>query len=50
MSDEKPTETEANLTSLRLMLQHVYIPAMENRNDITHHMSKFIGHIKTSML
>ena len=36
--------------SLRLMLQHVYIPAMESRKEITHHMSKFIGHIKTSVL
>ena len=32
------------------MLKEVYIPAMETKKEITHHMGKFIGHIQTSVL
>lgn len=43
-------ETETRLTGLALMLKEVYIPAMESKKEITHHMGKFIGHIQTSVL
>jgi dynein heavy chain len=43
-------ETEARMTGLSLMLQEVYIPSMESKKEITHHMVKFISHIKTSVL
>lgn len=43
-------ETENRLTGLALMLKEVYIPAMETKKEITHHMGKFIGHIQTSVL
>jgi hypothetical protein len=43
-------ETETRLTGLALMLKEVYIPAMETKKEITHHMGKFIGHIQTSVL
>jgi dynein heavy chain len=32
------------------MLKEVYIPAMESKKEITHHMNKFIQHIQTSVL
>jgi hypothetical protein len=38
------------MTGLALMLKEVYIPAMESKKEITHHMSKFIQHINTSVL
>jgi hypothetical protein len=43
-------ETETRLNGLALMLKEVYIPAMESKKEITHHMGKFIGHIQTSVL
>jgi hypothetical protein len=43
-------ETETRLNGLALMLKEVYIPAMETKKEITHHMGKFIGHIQTSVL
>lgn len=43
-------ETETRLTGLALMLKEVYIPAMETKKEITHHMTKFIQHINTSVL
>lgn len=32
------------------MIKEVYIPSMENKKEITHHMGKFMGHIQTSVL
>jgi hypothetical protein len=49
-SSANSKETEHRLTGLALMLKEVYIPAMESKKEITHHMGKFIGHIHTSVL
>ena len=46
----KSRETETRLNGLALMLSQVYIPTMESKKEITHHMGKFIGHLHTSVL
>lgn len=43
-------ETERRLKALKLMLSEVYIPAMETKKEIVHHMNKFAGSIDTSLL
>jgi hypothetical protein len=32
------------------MLKEVYIPSMESKKEISHHMARFIQHINTSVL
>jgi len=48
--DAKNKESETRLLGLALMIKEVYIPAMETKKEITHHMGKFMGHIQTSVL
>jgi hypothetical protein len=48
--DANNKESETRLLGLALMIKEVYIPAMETKKEITHHMGKFMGHIKTSVL
>jgi hypothetical protein len=48
--DAKNKESETRLLGLALMIKEVYIPSMENKKEITHHMGKFMGHIQTSVL
>jgi hypothetical protein len=48
--DATSKESEVRLLGLALMIKEVYIPAMESKKEITHHMGKFMGHIQTSVL
>jgi hypothetical protein len=48
--DANSKESESRLMGLALMLKEVYIPAMESKKEIVHHMGKFMGHIHTSVL
>jgi len=43
--DANNKESETRLLGLALMIKEVYIPSMENKKEIIHHMGKFIGHI-----
>jgi len=47
--NENSKETQMRLKGLQLMIQQVYIPALESKSEIKHHMNKFSSQISTSL-
>jgi len=48
--DANNKESENRLLGLALIIKEVYVPSMGEKKEIIHHMSKFVGHIQTSVL
>lgn len=46
---EKKGDTEQRMNALSLMLKEIYIPLMEQRTEIKHHMTRFNTQITTSI-
>jgi hypothetical protein len=42
-------DTQMRLKGLQLMIQQIYIPSLESKSEIKHHMSKFSSQISTSL-
>jgi len=49
MVEKKKGDTEQRMNALSLMLKEIYIPLMEQRTEIKHHMTRFNTQITTSI-
>jgi len=49
MATRKDKDTETRLLGLATLIKEIYIPAMGNKQDITHVMNKFMAQIHTSI-
>jgi len=48
MTEKKKGDTEQRMNALSLMLKEIYIPLMESKQEIKHHMTRFNSQINTS--